>query len=193
SDRQIAMLRDGALELGFLRPPAAAAGLVFTTVRREGMACAMPAGHPLAARTALTVGDLAGQRWVRYAAARGTGIQRRMDTLLARQGVAIAHGAAANDTASVLTLVAAGFGIALVPRSVERLAPPGTVFRPLADVRPFVRLTLARRRDGVSPLVLDAERIALAVAAGRDGLRHDERAALSATAPSPRLRPRRRR
>ncbi|BBK32661.1 LysR family transcriptional regulator [Stella humosa] len=160
SGQQLEMLRTSRIDIGFLRPPAAVGSLAFTTIRREGIACVMPIGHPLASRQSLRLADLAGLRWVRHGTVLGTSFQQRMEMRLKREGIAMEYGVEADDTPSVTMLVAAGYGVALLPDAVLTLTPPGTVCRPIPEIRPFVRLAIARRRDDANPRIQKAIRIA---------------------------------
>ena len=164
SAQQLEMLRTGRIDIGFLRPPASAGSLAMTTLRQEGIACVLAAGHALAARETLRLADLAGQRWVRHGTVLGTSFQQRMEGRLKRDRIVLEHGMEADDTPSVMMLVAAGYGIALLPDSVRLFAPPGTVCRAVADVRPFVRLAIARRRHDAEARILKAVRIAVEAA-----------------------------
>ncbi len=166
SGQQLEMLRTSRIELGFLRPPASAGSLALVTVRREGMVCVLPSGHPLALREGVRLADLSGQRWVRHGTVLGTSFQQRMEERLKRQGIIVEHGVEADDTPSVMMLVAAGYGVALLPESATMSSPPGTVCCPVEDVRPFVRLAIARRRDDANPLILKAIRIAVEATQG---------------------------
>ena len=56
---------------------------------------------------------------------------------------------------SIVGLVSAGTGIALVPQSVSTLKRPGAEYRPLPNRTPLIETGLARRRDNAST-VLDA-------------------------------------
>jgi DNA-binding transcriptional LysR family regulator len=54
---------------------------------------------------------------------------------------------------TIVGLVSAGMGIALVPQSVSNLKRPGVEYRPLADRTPMVETGLAWRRDNASPVL----------------------------------------
>lgn len=54
---------------------------------------------------------------------------------------------------TIVGLVAAGIGVALVPESLKQLARRGVVYRPLAERPPAVEIALAWRRADDSPLV----------------------------------------
>lgn len=163
---QLDMLRSEQLEIGFLRPPARRGILSLVTVRREGMIAVLPATHWLASRQKLRLADLCGERWVRHRAVIPTSFQSRMEELIRRRGIAIRNGVEADDTPSVMMLAAAGYGVALLPETVSLFSPPGTVCRTISDIRPFVRLAIARRRNERHPLIAKAVCIAVEAALG---------------------------
>jgi DNA-binding transcriptional LysR family regulator len=55
---------------------------------------------------------------------------------------------------TIVSLVSAGMGLALVPQSVSNLMRPGVEYRALRDVSPQVETGLAWRRDNRSPVLL---------------------------------------
>ncbi|GGC09135.1 isoleucine biosynthesis transcriptional activator [Oxalicibacterium flavum] len=54
---------------------------------------------------------------------------------------------------TIIGLVSAGMGIALVPQSVSNLKRPGVDYRPLTNRTPMVETGLAWRRDNASPVL----------------------------------------
>ncbi|SNS98454.1 transcriptional regulator, LysR family [Noviherbaspirillum humi] len=54
---------------------------------------------------------------------------------------------------TIVGLVSAGMGIALVPQSVSNLKRPGVEYRPLAERTPVIETGLAWRRDNDSPVL----------------------------------------
>jgi DNA-binding transcriptional LysR family regulator len=55
---------------------------------------------------------------------------------------------------TIVSLVSAGMGLALVPQSVSKLMRPGVEYRALQDPTPQVETGLAWRRDNSSPVLL---------------------------------------
>ncbi|MGN6702328.1 MAG: LysR family transcriptional regulator [Burkholderiaceae bacterium] len=68
-------------------------------------------------------------------------------------GLAPRIGQEAIQMQTIVGLVSAGMGIALVPQSVSNLKRPGVDYRPLADRAPHVETGLAWRRDNRSPVL----------------------------------------
>ena len=54
---------------------------------------------------------------------------------------------------TIVSLVSAGMGLALVPQSVSNLQRPGVEYRALANPTPLVELGLAWRRENASPVL----------------------------------------
>ena len=129
-----------------------------THLLREPLDVAMPVGHPLAARPTVNVDDVTRLPWV--------GVHEGFPLLAPLQAIAAAGGQAltiahrVNDVTVSASLVAAGAGVALLPRSTAP-AHPGVVLRPLAN------LDLARHVDA---LVRPERRLRRAVSEVLDAL-----------------------
>ncbi|WP_426173851.1 LysR family transcriptional regulator [Massilia sp. TWR1-2-2] len=69
-------------------------------------------------------------------------------------GVTPEIGQQAIQMQTIVSLVSAGMGLALVPQSVSNLMRPGVEYRALHDHSPLVETGLAWRRDNHSPVLL---------------------------------------
>ena len=138
--------------------------------RRELLAdpvvLAVPASHPLAAESAIPLSDLAGQPFL--APREATSCAEMIQRACARAGFVPRVVARATDFHVLLSLVAAGAGVTLVPGLAARWLPPGVRLVPPAE--PVTRrvFTVSRRGGDRKPavrVVLDA----LTEAAARPG------------------------
>jgi len=138
--------------------------------RRELLAdpvvLAVPASHPLAAESAIPLSDLAGQPFL--APREATSCAEMIQRACARAGFVPRVVARATDFHVLLSLVAAGAGVTLVPGLAARWLPPGVRLIPPAE--PVTRrvFTVSRRGGDRKPavrVVLDA----LTDAAARPG------------------------
>lgn len=127
SSTQIARLRGGELHAGFIRLPTGP-GLDHLVLRHERLAIAhvgeIPEDLP---------GWLAGQRLVRLARAAGSGLVAQIDRLCAAWRIAPGTAHETNHLHTVLALVAAGSGPALVPTSAAAIAPAAVRLTPVSD------------------------------------------------------------
>lgn len=163
SPDQVSSLREGSLDLGLMRPVPDLDGLEVKDVRLDGLLVALPRGHAYAHRKRLKVGDLVGEDLVIHAgggrSAMNAAVQEEFDAAGLRAQVA--HEVA--ETSTLVTFVAAGLGIAVVPEPTAALALPGIVYVPLIGM-PRVRLVAATRSGDENPVLARALRLLSEVA-----------------------------
>ena len=148
---QVAALRSGEIDLALLRPPVADLSLAVTPLRRDRLVVAVPADHPLARRSELAVADLreaalivhsADRRSVMYDVVLGLFRDAGLDPHVRHQ---------VGETSTLITLVAGGLGVAIVPEPVTALALDGVAYRRLSQPQAGVDLALAHRADRAEP------------------------------------------
>ncbi|MFH8932751.1 LysR family transcriptional regulator [Streptomyces griseosporeus] len=103
-----------------------------TTLLREPLDVAMPAGHPLAAKRRVTPKDVADEPWITVHD--GFPVLATIEAIAAAAGRRLHLAHRINEFAVVAEAVAAGGGIALMPRWTMR-RHPDLVLRPLTGVR----------------------------------------------------------
>ncbi len=96
----------------------------------------LPAGHPLAASPELRIEELAAETWIDTRA--GSEARMLLLRVCGRAGFIPRVAFESDEYATVVELVAAGVGVALVPGLGLTATPAGVVTRPLAG-RPAVR------------------------------------------------------
>ncbi|TDD19669.1 LysR family transcriptional regulator [Kribbella turkmenica] len=124
---QCERLLAGSLQIGFVRLPVPA-GLEHLRLRRDRLALAVPS----ALDVPRDVGQwLDGRPLVRLTPSRGPGLTAQIHGLYAELGCHPTVLQESADLQTVLALVAAGAGPAVVPQSAERIAPPELRLVPL--------------------------------------------------------------
>jgi DNA-binding transcriptional LysR family regulator len=103
-----------------------------TTLLREPLDVAMPATHPLAAKRRVTPRDVAGEPWITVHD--GFPVLAVVEAISAAAGTRLRLGHRINDFAVAAEAVAAGGGLALMPRWTTR-PHPDVLLRPLSGVR----------------------------------------------------------
>ncbi|MBF6185650.1 MULTISPECIES: LysR family transcriptional regulator [Nocardia] len=91
------------------------AGMHSRPLRSERMVAALPPGDPLARRRRLPLSALSGRSLI--ALPEGSGLRRRLDQTLAREGVRAQVAFEASDPDVLVALAGKGLGLALVPES----------------------------------------------------------------------------
>ncbi|HEY2006741.1 MAG TPA: LysR substrate-binding domain-containing protein, partial [Solirubrobacteraceae bacterium] len=126
------------------------AGLRNVTLLEDPMQVALPAAHPLVSKRALTLTDLSDQQWVQTSAA-STCARHVVRTCLAA-GFQPDVAFESDDYDTVQGLVAAGVGVALIPRLALTRVHSGVVVRELSRPSPVRRVTAATMTaPGVNP------------------------------------------
>lgn len=120
SRQQQRMLRAAEIDLGVLIPPVPEANdLQLRAFDRDGLVIAMPSEHPLlAAARMFDVADLAGEDFVMWPADEGIGFHSHVMTLCRASGFAPRVVQEAHGMHAVLSLVAVGAGVSIVPASM---------------------------------------------------------------------------
>ncbi|GEC98094.1 LysR family transcriptional regulator [Kocuria varians] len=166
-------LRDGSLDIAFLRPPVASPEVEFRVLRRDPLVVAVPAGSSFAAGRAPEVAELREQAFVAHPPM--SVVHRALRELCRRHGFEPRTARVAQGTAEMLSFVAAGSGIAAVPASVRALRLDGVAYVDLVDA-PEVELALAWRRDERSALVRSLLDVVVDLTDGGTGVAAPQRA-----------------
>jgi DNA-binding transcriptional LysR family regulator len=151
--QQLEALLRGDIGVGLLRPPVAEAELASETIVTEPFVVALPARHPLCALARVSPARLAGEPFVMFPRQPGLVFHDIVMEFCLRAGFRPRVAQEANQTHTVVGLVSAGIGVALVPASTQRIALPGVAYRPLRGAAPRSRTALAWRRSDSSPVV----------------------------------------
>lgn len=153
--RQLPALREGRIQLGFLRPPTPSEsdGLMVEPVLRETVVVALRRGHPLAGEPCLHLGELAGEPLLMFRRDLEPTLYDSYLRLCADAGITPSVLHSANPMHLIVGLVAAGLGFTILPASARNLKRPDVVYRALRPQPPRVVLAAAWRADDESPVL----------------------------------------
>jgi len=150
---QVHALRDGEIDVGFLRLPADIDELVAHVVREERMALMLPESHPLAELREVPLQALARERLIVFHAAPRPSWADTVIAACREAGFEPDVAQEAMESATVVSFVAAGIGVAPVPEWLLLLARPGVVCRLVAPPAPVTRLAVVHRAGDLLPAV----------------------------------------
>jgi DNA-binding transcriptional LysR family regulator len=151
---QVVALRSGAIDVALLRPPVADLSLTVTRLRRDRLVVALPVEHRLAARSRVAVADLADEDLIVHSAERRSVMYDVVVGLLRGAGLEPQVRHEVGETSTLVTLVAGGLGVAVVPEPVTALALAGVTYRPLVRPATTVDLAVAHRAERTEPHLL---------------------------------------
>jgi DNA-binding transcriptional LysR family regulator len=120
-------------------------GLAVVPLMTEPLDVALPEGHPLAEKKTLSPRDLVDETWVGVPV--GFPYDRILRQIETANGVPARVGQRFLDNGIVEAIVAAGHGIAILPRYTTRDHENGLVTRPLSGVRTMRQISALMRPD----------------------------------------------
>lgn len=150
---QLAALHAGEIDIGLLRPPVTDPDITVETIRRDRLLIALPAGHPYAERTALSAFDLRDEDFISHAGRGRSRMSALVTTLCSDAGFAPRIRHEVEETSTLVTLVAAGLGVAVVPEPTAALDIAGVCYRPLSPESTSIELLAAYPSSSSSPLI----------------------------------------
>lgn len=157
---QIEALTAGRTDLGLMRLPRERERLELACIQRERFVLALYAGHPLEHKENICIEDLDGQPFVMYSPADGWYSYEILAPLFTYAKVQPKFVQYLGQSHSLLALVSAGVGCALVPRSSQVIGLPNIVFRSIElPEQAYVEVFLAWRKGNDSPVVDIAKQI----------------------------------
>jgi len=155
SDVQIDELLRGRIDAGLLIPPLperARAALDYMKVLDEPLILCAPAGL-LRRKGPVALRNLPSLPLIIFPREISPALHDAILSCFRAAGITPAIGQQAIQMQTIVSLVSAGMGLALVPQSVSNLMRPGVEYRALADPTPLVETGIAWRRDNVSPVL----------------------------------------
>ena len=150
---QIEAFAANTIDLGFLRPLVSRQKLGFFLVEREPLIVVLPAGHPLADGESVDIGSLNGQPFIMQSPTDGKYFHNLISGLFWSSGVSPDYVQFIDQTHTILSLVRAGFGLAILPGSAQRFHFDNVVCRPLRHEAARAQMDMAWRLDQDNPAV----------------------------------------
>ncbi len=152
SGEQVEALLTGRIDLGLVRPPLTRPEFDKVRVLTEPLVAALPSGDPRLEKDVIALSDFGDQPMVMYAPEGAGYFHGMLSAMFDEAGVSPQYVQHMAQIHSILALVHARIGAAVVPEAATKLHFEGVEFRPLetSPERP-VELFVAWRRDNDNP------------------------------------------
>ena len=160
---QIADLRSGMLDVGFLREaPPRDSDLAHSTIYREPLIALLPRSHALAQRSSIAPGELAQESFVTFHEASGPAFYQRILRVCHIAGFMPHVAQVTGEWLTIAGLVAAGVGVSIAPECIAHIRLPGLAFVRL-ETKDTVEITLAWRQGDMTQTISNFSEIAMEV------------------------------
>jgi DNA-binding transcriptional LysR family regulator len=158
---QLHELGERTLDVGVLRKVDVAApkGITIVEWYRTPLVAALPRDHPRAASDLLSLNDLKNESFIMYPRGAGTGIYWQVIDLCTAAGFRPRVVREVIESSTIIGLVAAGVGIAIVPADMNCIQFSGVVYRRIIDSGAYTALHLAQRGADVNEHLVSLRRV----------------------------------
>jgi DNA-binding transcriptional LysR family regulator len=155
---QVEGIASGDIDLGFIRPPVTRDGLLSRVVQSERLLLAAPVDSPFAERgRPADIAELDGHPLVMYSPVESRYFYELLLGVTVRAQARPRYVQYVSQVHTMLALVQAGVGLAIVPESATAMHPDGVAFVDLVDGQsPPVELAAAWRADMDNPALARA-------------------------------------
>jgi DNA-binding transcriptional LysR family regulator len=154
SGDQLEALASGQIDAGLLRPPIARPEFSTRRVVAESLLAAIPEKHPLAAAETMSIQDFDGQPFVMYSPYESRYFHDLLVAQFARAQILPRYVQHLSQIHSILAMVRAGLGAAIVPAAAASFEIANVKLKPLElPTKTSVELFLVWRRDHENPLL----------------------------------------
>jgi LysR family hca operon transcriptional activator len=143
-------LKNGKLDLAFMRPEPNMPDLEYRLVAKEPLVVILPSDHRLAASKEIDVRELVGETFLLVSNTAPT-VKAVIEEFIKRLGLDLRASHLVDNLAMAMSLVVSTRGVALLPAYAENFLPWSVTSRPLAGETPTIDLVVAYSRANASP------------------------------------------
>tara|TARA_A100001391_G_scaffold145276_1_gene102890 strand:- start:19035 stop:19931 length:897 start_codon:yes stop_codon:yes gene_type:complete len=145
--QQVAALRHGLIDVGFMRDAPVETGFVSEILSREPLVVVLKATDPLALEPEVDLTDLSTRPFIAISRDENFLYSEQVSALFAARALTPEIGGYASDMHTTLCMVLAGLGVSIVPASVACMSNGRLAFRPIADAESAMNSTLVWKED----------------------------------------------
>ncbi|MEP0955891.1 LysR family transcriptional regulator [Microcoleus sp. FACHB-1515] len=153
TDQQLRWLRDGRIDVGFVRPPIDDDSLGISTILQEPLVVALPQAHPFATAESVSLRSLSSESFILFPRQLAPGLYDQIIALCQQMEFSPKVVQEAIQMQTIVSLVAAEIGIAIVPISLQNLQRTGVVYRRLQEPTPKAAIAVVWKQHESSPIV----------------------------------------
>jgi DNA-binding transcriptional LysR family regulator len=161
TEEQVDLLAAGAIDVAFVRRPVenAAESVIIRTILREPLVLALPHDHRLRHQRRVNAHALAGESFILFPRHAAPGLYDQIDSFCRRAGFRPNVAQEAIQMQTIVSLVSAGLGVAIVPASIRNLHRERVIYLPLRPTNAMSEMAVAYDRNNRSHVLLSFLRV----------------------------------
>ena len=153
TEQQLQWLREGRIDVGFLRPPVDEDTFSVATIFQEPLVVALAETHPLANGASGSLRSLSSELFIFFPRSIAPGLYDQIISLCQQADFSPTVAQEAMQMQTIVSLVAAEMGIAIVPESLQHLQRTGVVYKAIQEPTSKVAIAMIWRCNDTSPTV----------------------------------------
>ena len=161
SDQQLNELESGVLDIGLMTAPVDRPSIASHPVWRERVIVAIPGRHRLARSPSVSVRSLIDEPFIMFPRSIAPALYDEVLQFCRRAGFSLNIVQEAAQSQTIISLVSAGIGLAILPASIRGLRRAGVAYRPIGGRAPSVETVVAYKNDRPSLVVENFVRLAM--------------------------------
>lgn len=153
TDQQLEWLREGRMDVGFIRPPVEDNTFSWEIIFQESLIVALPETHWLANQSDVSLTSLANEPFILFPRKLAPGLYDLIISLCQQAGFSPTVAQEAIQMQTIVSLVAGEMGVAIAPASLQNLQRTGVVYKNIQEATPKAAIAMIWRRNENSPTV----------------------------------------
>lgn len=153
TNQQFRWLRESRIDVGFVRPPIEDDTLNFEIIFQESLVVALPDTHQLANQSDICLRSLKNEPFILFPRLLAPGLYDLIISLCQQAGFSPNVTQEAIQMQTIVSLVAGGLGIAIVPESLQNLQRTGVVYKIVKEATPKTAIAIIWRENDTSATV----------------------------------------
>lgn len=153
SDQQLQWLRERRIDIGLIRPPIEDDEFCFQVIFQEPLMLALPEVHFLAKQAQVSLRSLFNQPFILFPRGLAPGLYDQIISLCQQANFSPFVAQEAIQMQTIVSLVAAEMGVAIVPASLQNLQRTGVVYKTIEEPTPNVAIAAIWRCNNSSATV----------------------------------------
>jgi DNA-binding transcriptional LysR family regulator len=153
TNQQLDWLSEGRMDIGFIRPPVEDNRFSWETIFQEPLMVALPEIHQLADKSYVSLTSLVNEAFILFPRKLAPGLYDLIISLCQQAGFSPNVAQEAIQMQTIVSLVAAEMGVAIVPASLQNLQRTGVVYKNIEESTSKVAIAMIWRSNEASPTV----------------------------------------
>jgi DNA-binding transcriptional LysR family regulator len=154
TSHQVEALEQGVIDVGVIRPEPLPDGIAALELFKDSVTVVMHASNPLASTPGpIHIRELAGEDFIFYQRSLGVRFYDEVIALCRKSGFSPRILYEVRELPTIIGLISGGFGVAVLPASVQRMMVEDVVFRTVADLDATTAVWAIYRKEIDNPMV----------------------------------------